>query len=111
MKKKKHFYSDLVEIESLIIELNDLDLEEGEKKHLVELAESNLHHAIIGCVLSELNEDEKKVFLAHLGSDDHDRIWKLLSERVENIQEKIKKTAEALKDELKKDIKEIKKLK
>ncbi|MCL5432567.1 MAG: hypothetical protein M1524_00425, partial [Patescibacteria group bacterium] len=104
------FYSDIIEFESLIIDLNALDLEEDEKKHLIELAESNLHHAIIDSILSELNEDEKKVFLAHLGSDDHDRIWKLLNERVKNIEEKIKKTADTLKSELKKDIEDIKKL-
>jgi ribosomal protein S13 len=59
-------------------------------------------------ILSELNEADKKTFLAHLASEDHDKVWELLKEKVENIEEKIKKTAEDLKKELHKDIREVK---
>ena len=38
--------------------------------------------------------------------EDHDRVWKLLKEKTKNIEEKIKKAAEALKKQLHKDIKE-----
>ena len=45
----------------------------------------------------------------HLASENHDKVWKFLNQKVENIEEKIKKTADELKKELHKDIKEVKK--
>ncbi|MCL4354703.1 hypothetical protein M1349_04540 [Patescibacteria group bacterium] len=105
---KKHFYSHLVETESLILELNEMDLTENEKIHLVSIIDSSLHYAILDAILSELSEEDKKIFLKHLASDKHEDIWELLDKKVENIEDKIKKAADDLKDELRKDIKEAK---
>ncbi|RJQ28027.1 hypothetical protein C4577_00155 [Candidatus Parcubacteria bacterium] len=105
---RKLFYSHLVEIDSLIVELNSLDLSEEEKNHLVSLAHSSLEHTILDAILSELSEEDKKLFLTHLAQEKHDKIWEVLNSKIENIEEKIKKTAEALKIELRKDIDEAK---
>lgn len=105
----KHFYSHLVDIESLKIELEEMDLSKKEKSHLIEIIESSVHHVIIDAVLSQLqSEKDKKMFLQHLISDKHNKIWELLNTRVENIEEKIKKAAGDLKTKLHKDIKETK---
>lgn len=101
---KKHFYSHLIEYESLTVELNKLNLSDEEHSHLLELAELSLHNAILDVILSELSEEDKRTFLSHLASDDHDRVWKLLNEKVDNIEEKIKNAAHSLKAELHKDI-------
>lgn len=108
MKHKKHFYSHIVEIDSLTIKLDELDLSIGEKNHLIELMHSNLHHTIIDAILSELNSNDKKHFLHVLSSENHDEIWKFLNTKVGDIEEKIKKAAESLKQELHEDIKEAK---
>jgi hypothetical protein len=105
---KKHFYSDIVDIESLKIALSEMDLSTKEKSHLLEIVESSVHHVVLDAVLSELSEKDKKIFLAHLISDEHDKIWEMLNEKSENIEEKIKKAAEDLKEQLHKDIKEVK---
>lgn len=105
---KQHFYSNIIEIDSLIIELNQMELSIDEKKYLIDLLHSNLHHAILDTILSELSEEDKKVFLTHLSGDKHDKIWNHLKEKIENVESKIKKTAEDLKKELHKNIKEIK---
>lgn len=84
-----------------------MNLTPKERLHLISLIDSNIHHEILDLILSELNPEDKKTFLAHLASEDHDKIWKLLNSKVDNIEEKIKKTAEALKKELHKDIEEI----
>jgi len=102
----KHFYGHLIEIESIIIELDKLDLSEEQKIHLTGLIDSSLHHTILDAVLSELSPEDKKVFLNHLKDDDYSKIWQFLNEKVDNVEEKIKKTAEDLKRELHKDIKE-----
>jgi len=105
----KHFYSHIVETSSISLALGDMeDLSAEERKHLIGLAEENLHHAILDAVLSELSEEDKQQFLLLVAKGENDKIWKLLLERVENIEEKIKNTAEALKKELHEDIDESK---
>lgn len=101
---KKHFYSHIVETSSISLALGEMELAPDERKHLIELASENLHHAILEAVLSELSDKDKQKFLLLLATDEHDKIWKLLTSRVDNIEDKIKKTAEDLKKELHKDI-------
>ncbi|MBI2430743.1 MAG: hypothetical protein HYV39_01870 [Candidatus Levybacteria bacterium] len=93
-----------METSSLSLALGDMDLSQEERLHLVSLVESNLHHTILDAVLSELSEEDKKIFLHHVAHNEHDRVWELLNKKVENIEEKIKNAAESLKKELHKDI-------
>ncbi|MDO8577136.1 MAG: hypothetical protein Q7R82_02215 [Candidatus Daviesbacteria bacterium] len=104
----KQFYTHLIEIESIIVELDKLDLSQEQKIHLTGLIDSSLHHTVLDAVLSELLPEDKRVFLNYLKEDDHSKIWKFLNEKVENIEEKIKKTADDLKSQLQKDLKEAK---
>lgn len=105
---KQQFYTHLIEIESIIIELDKLDLSQEQKIHLTSLIDSSLHHTILDAVLSELSDSDKRVFLNNLKEDDHSKIWKFLNEKVDNIEEKIKKTADDLKSEIHQDLKEAK---
>ncbi len=108
---KRYFYTHLVEYESILVELDKLDLSEDERKHLAKLIDESLHHKILDAVLSELSEEDKKTFLLHHHREEHDKLWKLLNEKVDKIEEKIKKAADDLKDEMKKDIQESQRLK
>lgn len=108
MKKKQHFYTHLVTTDSLILRLQELNLKEDEHAHLISLIESNMHHAILDAILSELTEEDKKLFLKELASDDHEAIWNFLKKRIERIEEKIEKTADELQKELHSDIDDIK---
>lgn len=106
---KKHFYSHLVQIDTVHIELSDMDLTDNERDHLLQLAESNLHHKIIDAVLSQLTDDEKKVFLRQIHTDDHANVWRFLNKKSKHIESLIKETADDLIDKMHKDIKEAKK--
>ena len=101
------WYSHLVEIESIIVELDRMDLSKEEKLQLAHLIDSTLHNTILDAVLSQLQEEDKRKFLMHLSADNHDKIWMFLNSRVDNIETKIKKTADDLKKKLHKDIKEL----
>ena len=103
---KVFFYSHLIEIESIVIELDKLDLSPEQKEHLTNLIDSSLHHTILDAVLSQLSPQDKKVFLKSLEEDDHSKIWKFLNEKIDSVEEKIKKTASDLKSELHKDLDE-----
>lgn len=107
--RKKYFYTHIIDTSMLSLELGNMDLTQQERIHLISLIDSNIHHEILDLILSELNPEDKKTFLTHLASEDHDKVWKFLNGKVENIEEKIKKTAEDLKKELHKDIREVKK--
>lgn len=103
--KQKHFYSHIVEIESIHIALKDLGLEENERTELITLAESSIHHVVLDTVLSELNNDDKKTFLAHIAEEKQEDIWKLLKEKINDVEDKIRTAAKKLIDELHQDIK------
>lgn len=104
----KHFYSYHVEIDSLIIEIESLEIEEHEKKHLIALVESQVHHAILDSILSSLESYDKKLFIEHLNSKNQEKIWKFLRGRIKDIEEKIEAAANAVKKELYKDIRQTK---
>lgn len=106
---KQHFYSHIVETSSISVALGEMDLTPDERKHLLDLVEHNLHHAILDSVLSELSDKDKEEFLRLMAEDDNDKIWELLSKRVDHIEDKIKQTADDLKTEIHKDIKESEK--
>ncbi len=107
----KNFYSHIVEIESLTVELDALDLSPGQKKELAELLDSSLHHTILNAIFSELPEQDKRILLEYLVEENHDKIWEHLNSKVDNIEEKIKTAADSLKVKLRQDIEEAKKLK
>lgn len=103
---KNFFYSHLIEIESVVMELDKLDMTQEQKWHLADLIDSSLHHTILDAVLSELSSHDKRAFLNYLKEDDHNKIWEFLNEKVSGIEDKIKKAAESLKTELQRDLKE-----
>lgn len=107
----KTFYSHLIEIESVLVELDKLDLSDEQKVHLTTLIDSSLHHTVLDAILSELSPSDKKVFLNHLKEEDHSKIWQFLNEKVDNIEDKIKKAADDLKSELHEDVKKAKRIK
>jgi hypothetical protein len=106
--RKKYFYSHIIDTSILSLELGDMEMTSEERLHLISLIDSNIHHEILDLILSELKPIDKKKFLMYLSDEDHDKVWKFLNGKVENIEEKIKKTAEDLKKELHKDIREVK---
>jgi hypothetical protein len=107
--KKKYFYSHIVETSSVSLALGDMDITPEQRKHLVLLAEANLHQTIIDLILSELPQEEKKQFLLHMAHDHHEKTWTFLQTRVTGIEEKILKATDELKKQLHQDILEAKK--
>jgi hypothetical protein len=106
--RKKYFYTHIIDISTLSLELGNLDLTPEERMHLISLIDSNIHHEILDLILSELSPTDKKTFLAHLSSENHDRVWKFIKEKISNIEKRIAKTAQDIKEEFYKDIKETK---
>lgn len=107
-KKPNHFYHSIVSMESLQVRLDLFEFSAEEREKLMEVAERTLHHSILDLVLSELNEGDRKLFLTHHASENHDEVWRLLTGNVKNIEKKIKIAAESVSNKLNKDLKRFK---
>ena len=105
---KKHFYSHLVDDGALTLELEALELDKEEQEELQEMISANLHHAILEAILDELSEEDKIIFLQHMAHNNHDKVWEHLKVKIENIEDKIKATADSLMEELERDIQSVK---
>lgn len=104
------FYAHIVEIESLIIALDGLDLSAEQKSQLAELVDSTIHHTVLDIIFSRLSEEDKATFAARLQANPDDKeLMKFINDRVEGIEEEIKEAVKKLKEELHEDIKEAKK--
>lgn len=103
----KHFYSHLVDLNSLLKELDSLDLTPRQKKELAQIAHDNVHSAVTDAILSELSETDKRKFLTLLSAGADEKIWEHLNQNVEKIEDKIETAAKQIKTELQKDIREL----
>lgn len=106
--KNKHFYAHLTETTDIILELGELDLSPEERIHLLSLVEANIHSAVINTVLFNLSEENKKIFLSNLISNDHPKTWEHLNKSTKDLENKIKETIDSVKKELLKDIRKAK---
>lgn len=106
-----YFYTKIIEIETITSELHSMDLSEKEKQHLFSLVESNLHHTILDEILSSLSPTDKKAFIHRLKENPEDeKIMDFLNEKIDGIEEKIKKASDDLVLEMKKDMRDAKKV-
>lgn len=101
-----HFYSHLVEIETVVTELDVLELSSEERNELIKIIEMTIHHVVLNTVLAALEEADKREFLSRLAGNDHVEIWKILTAKVPDVHEKIRKSAHTVKKEMSDDIKE-----
>lgn len=102
----KYFFSHLIEIESLIVKLDELDLTDEQKLHLSSLVDSTIHQTILDLVLSKLSVEDKKIFIKKLEESPEDKeLMDFLVGKVDNIEDEISKTVKELKEELHEDLK------
>jgi len=106
---KKQFYSHLITLEVIRVEMNELHLSEKEKEELLKLAESHVHHVMLDEALSRIKGDDKKIFLQHVHLAEHDKALALLRKHSQNIEMHLLHAAHVLLEELRDDIRELKK--
>lgn len=102
-----HFYTKIIKIDSFITDLHSLPLKKEEKEHLISLVDSHVHHTVLEVVLSELQEEDKKILLKHVVTNQHEIIVSFITSKIENVEEKIKTAVEKLLEEFRTDIKEL----
>ncbi len=106
--KIKHFYTHLIQINDITLDLGNVEMSKEERLHLLSLLDANIHATVMHTVLSELPTGEKKIFLINLVENNHDKIFKHLRVHINDIDTKITEAADRLIDEMRKDIKLVK---
>ncbi len=105
------FYTKLITIEPLLQEMDSLDLSEEEREHLSNLIDSSLHHVILDQILSNLSDEDKKVFLKKFSDNPNDdKLLEFLNQKVENIEDKIKNVSDELVTKMHSDVKQSRRL-
>ena len=106
-----YLFKEHIKIESLLIELEELDFSADEKMHLARLIDSSLHLTILDEILSNLNDEDKRLFLKKLHENSQkEELINFLNSKIEKIDQKIRSIADQLIIQMHKDIKEAKKL-
>jgi len=99
----KLFYDHIIEIHigDIIVKLEEFDISLEERKHLVSILDSILHHRIMGLILEELHPERHEIFLVNLNATPHNRgILDFLVSEVGNMEKKIDDEARKIKDEV-----------
>lgn len=105
---KKTFYSHIIEVHHVSMEIEESNMSEKEKKHLDKLFESSVHTSVMDHILMSLPEEDHERFLKRAHEQNHEGVWEVLG-LVPNIEEIIKTAAHAIRNEFLKDIREDKK--
>lgn len=106
-----NFYHKYIYLDSIFIEIEKLEISPKEKKELCDLIDAQFHNNILNLILDNLSIQDKQIFLNHLKSNDHSKIWNLLNDKIEGIEQKIIDTAKLLELELQQDLKQAHKIK
>ena len=94
---KNKFYSHILTIEPVHNVLSSLDIEEDEKKELLDILQSHIHVTVIDIILSELDEGKKKEFLHLVGvKEDNDGAWNFVLANIEKGEDKVKEAIDRI---------------
>lgn len=105
----KYFYEHIFDIDGLHSDLSVLELTDAERNHIVLMVQSTMHHVVMDVLLEELHDDHKHAFLARVAEEDHEKVWEILREHLDDPEGLIRGAIDALKVELMEDITEAQK--
>jgi len=104
---RKTFYTHLIEIHHISLELEGTEMSEKEKNHLIKIFESAVHTSVMDHILLALPDEDHERFLKHADQENHDAIWEILNS-ISNIEEVIKTAAHAVRNEFLRDVQDQK---
>lgn len=103
------FYDHLINLEDLHQELLEFKLAVGEHYQLLQLADSALHHEVVGVCLDCLPTEHHEHFLVKFKDQPNDPgLLVFLKERDPEIENKIRAKSTEVKDRIRKDLRQVK---
>jgi len=98
---KKIFWEEIVQIREIAVTINKKELKEGEKLVLLQEVYETFHMRVVDTVLTNLPEEKHPNFLDKLAEKPSSpKILQFLKDEIEDIEEKIKQTADNFKKEI-----------
>ncbi len=109
----KVFYDHIIIIDDIITEIEVMDFEESEKQEIYSLVDSIIHHRVLEHILDMLDIVHHDEFLTRFYAQPDDMRHLVFLEKKTNkdMVSELHKLSEALKKELRRDIKKHKKTK
>lgn len=103
------FYDHLINLEELHQELLDFNFAVREHYQLLQLADSTLHHEIVGVCLDCLPTEHHEYFLVRFKEQPDDpSILVFLKEKEPDIENKIRSKSTEVKERIRKDLRKVK---
>lgn len=102
-----YFYDHIISLESVHVAIDQMKIEPAQRIELRDLLEQQVHYAILNMLLSELPPEDRGLFLRHQEGEEHDELWRLLGEKVDQVEEKIRQVSEELVSKMHQDIAEL----
>lgn len=99
----KYLFEEIIQIKTVHLKLNEMDLADQEKEELLEIMKSTVHHKVIDLILSELTDEEKEIFLEGVSTgqmDKNKQYLSVLKDRINNLEAKIKEKVKEAEAEL-----------
>ncbi len=104
----KHFYSHLVTLEHIKVELSGLDLTQEQQEELLQIAQKQIHNVMMDQALSNIKGEDKKVFLQHIANQDHEKAWEVLRKHMQDAEKHFLHAAHEIYEQLREDIHNLK---
>ena len=93
--------------DNIILELNMLDIKEDEREKLLKLADDLAELRFLNVILGKLEEKDKELFLDQVHSGQPEILAEFLREKIDDVEELIKKHAVDLEQEVIEDIRDL----
>lgn len=96
------FYDNLINIHELHLEFDRFEIPFEDRRELIDLADSAIHHEIFDLIMVELPEDHHDTFLQQFSADPSNvEILGWLRGHVPDVEEKIRARGHQVKEDLK----------
>ena len=93
--------------DTIILELNMLDIKDDEREKLLKLADDLAELRFLNVILGKLEEKDKELFLDQIHSGQPEILAEFLREKIDDVEELIKKHAVDLEQEVIEDIRDL----
>ena len=94
--------------ENIYRKLQDFDIEDEERKKLLDIADEIAHLRLLQAIMDRLEKEDKFLFLTQLREGTAENLIMFLRERIEGVEEVLKGQAEILESEILGDIESLK---
>lgn len=77
-------------MEPILTVLDTTTISDNQKKELLTIVDVTTHYLVTDIILTELKSVDKKKFMDYVAKDEHEKIWDLLTKKINDVEHKIR---------------------